>query len=55
MNKNITIKQLYEWAVDNECDDYVVKIQYRDEGGDYLGADEEIYCNIDHENKIVTL
>lgn len=39
MVKNMTIKELYEWAIKNNVEDYDVRIQYRDEGGCYYGTD----------------
>lgn len=35
----MTIKKLYEWAIDNKVENYDVEIQYRDGGGDYYGTD----------------
>lgn len=37
--KNMTIKDLYEWAIKNNVEDYNVRIQHRDEGGCYCGTD----------------
>ena len=38
----MTIKELYEWAVEHSADNLDVEIQYRDDGGLYYGVDE---CN----------
>lgn len=35
----MTIKELYKWAIANNCESYDVEIQYRDSGGYYLGTD----------------
>ena len=34
----MTIKELYKWATNNNCENYDVEIQYRDDGGFYLGT-----------------
>lgn len=39
----------------NDCEDYEVEIQYRDDGGDYSGTDNNIYCIVDTDNKKVIL
>lgn len=36
----MTIKELYEWAKKNNCEEYEVEIQYRDDGGYYTGTDD---------------
>lgn len=45
----MTIKELYEWAVDNHAEDLDLEVQYRDGGGIYYGTDSEltpiIACN----------
>lgn len=38
----MTIKELYEWAIENEVEYYDVQIQYRDGGGYYYGS-ESLY------------
>lgn len=51
----MTIEELYNWATKNDCEDYEVEIQYRDDGGDYSGTDNNIYCIVDTDNKKVIL
>ena len=34
----MTIEELYNWAIDNNCENYDVEIQYRDDGGFYIGT-----------------
>ena len=34
---------------------YEIEIQYRDDGGDYSGTDNNIYCIVDTDNKKVIL
>ena len=35
----MTIRDLYDWAVANEVEDFEIQIQYRDGGGCYCGSD----------------
>ena len=56
MNENeMTIEELYKWAVENKCADYKIRIKYRDEGGEYFGCDDEMYLTINEEDKTVKL
>lgn len=36
-------------------DDMKVVVQYRDEGGDYLGVDEDVYRGVDEDDREVVL
>lgn len=53
----MTIRDLYEWAVENGVEDYDIQIQYRDGGGFYYGTstlyEEDI--DIDRHNSEVVL
>lgn len=53
----MTIKEFYNWAIDNSCENYEVEIQYRDDGGYYVGTDslEENYIEIVEEDEIVII
>lgn len=53
--KNMTIEELYKWAVEHDCADFEMRIQYRDEGGEYFGCDEEVFLTINDEDKTVKL
>lgn len=46
----MTIKELYEWAIENGVEDYYIEIQYRDGGGYYYGSSSlcESDIEIDH-------
>ena len=50
----MTIRQLYEWAKKNNAADYSIEIQYRDDGGEYVGREslEEPYPYIDGETVV---
>jgi hypothetical protein len=37
--EDITIRDLYNWAKDHGYLDYKIRIKYRDDGGEYFGAD----------------
>lgn len=45
----MTIRELYEWAKKNNCVDYDVAVQYRDDGGYYDGTEnvQEEFIKID--------
>lgn len=53
--KNMTIEELYKWAVEHNCADFEMRIQYRDEGGEYFGCDEEVILTINEEDKTIKL
>ena len=47
----MTIKDLYEWAVQNNALYLDIEVQYRDDGGDYPGRDEPYPHIADPENE----
>ena len=53
--KNMSIEELYKWAVEHNCADFEIRIQYRDEGGEYFGCDEEMFMTINEEDKTIKL
>lgn len=55
IKKNLTIEELYKWAVEHDCADFEIRIQYRDDGGYYFGCDEEVFLTINEEDKTVKL
>lgn len=56
MNENeMTIEELYKWAIENKCADYKIIIQYRDDAGDFFGCDNEMYLTINETDKTVKL
>lgn len=42
----MTIRELYQWAIEHDAADYSIEIQYRDDGGAYYGRDKEVYTII---------
>lgn len=38
----MTVKELYQWAVENGIEDAEIAVQYRDGGGYYSGIDDNI-------------
>ena len=53
--RNMTVQELYEYAKQCGVSDYEIRVQYRDDGGDYTGKDNMIYCLVDDKNKTITL
>lgn len=53
--EDITIQDLYNWAKDHNYLDYRIRIQYRDEGGNYFGYDKEVLLDIDEKSKTILL
>ena len=51
----MTIRELYEWSVENGVADYDIAVQYRDSGGFYYGEDTMIEPDIDSVKKEVVL
>lgn len=51
----MTIRELYEWAVENNVADYDITVQYRDSGGFYSGEDTMIEPDINKVRKEVVL
>lgn len=53
--EDMTIQELYDWAKDHSMLDYKIRIQYRDEAGEYFGYDKEVLLDVDEKNKAVLL
>ena len=53
----MTIRDLYNWAVENGVENFEIQIQYRDDGGYYSGTDscEQDNIEINHLNNEVIL
>lgn len=51
----MTIRDLYEWAVENGVADYDIAVQYCDSGGFYSGEDTMIEPDINSAKKEVVL
>ena len=51
----MTIRDLYEWAVENGVADCDIAVQYRDSGGFYSGEDTMIEPDINSAKKEVVL
>lgn len=52
---NMKVSDFIEYAKKNNILDYIINIQYRDSGGEYSGCDNELYLQIDSQNKILVL
>lgn len=53
--EDITIQDLYNWAKDHNYLDYKIRIQYRDEGGEYYGYDTELFLEVNEKDKTIKL
>jgi len=54
----MTVKELYDWACENNLEDYDIEIQHRSGAGYHLGRDSltsELNIEVDHEEQIVIL
>ena len=51
----MTIQELYDWAKEKGVLNYELRVQYRDEGGDYYGEDDELRLCDYPDNKTVIL
>ena len=47
----MTVKELYEWAVANQAENYDIEVAYRDGGGFYNGADDCLVLAITEREK----
>ena len=55
LSEKLYARSLCDFINRNGLWDYQVKVQYRDDGGDYAGKDNMIYCLVDDKNKTITL
>ena len=51
----MTIQELYDWAVENGCEDYEIQIQYADDGGYYYGFRDVDWPEANRVNETVEL
>lgn len=51
----MTIKELYEIALEKSAENFEIEISYRDDGGCYYGTDSDIIFEIDKEKKTIIL
>ena len=50
-----TVEEFYRYMKNNGKENYQMLVQFRDDGGDYYGADEDIRFDIDDNTKTVTV
>ena len=55
LKEKLYARSLCDFINRNGLWDYQVKVQYRDDGGDYEGEDNIIYCLVDDNKKMITL
>ena len=51
----MTVQELYEYAKQHGVLDYEIRVQYRDDGGEYQGADAFLYLLAEKEEKVLVL
>ena len=51
----MTVRELYEYAKENNLLDYEVRIKYRDDGGEYQGTDPDLYLVVKESRKVLVL
>ena len=51
----MTVKELYEFMKSQGKEDYRIIIQYRDDGGEYHGQDDDVYVIVSDNKKTITL
>lgn len=53
--EDVTIQDLYNWAKDHNYLNYKLRVQYRDDGGDYFGCDKEVLLDINEKDRIIII
>ena len=51
----MTVQELYEYAKQRGVSDYDIRVQYRDDGGEYQGTDAFLYLLAEKEGKVLVL
>ena len=51
----MTVQELYEYAKQRGILDYEIRVQYRDDGGEYQGADTYLYLFVEKKVKALVL
>ena len=51
----MTVQELYEYAKQRDILDYEVRVQFRDDGGEYQGTDAFLYLLAEKEGKVLVL
>ena len=51
----MTVQELYEYAKQCGVSDYEIRVQYRDDGGEYQGTDAFLYLLAEKEEKVLVL
>lgn len=50
----MTVKELYEWAMEHNAENYDLMIQFRDDGGYYVGYEDAHDPCIDRDTRYST-
>lgn len=51
----MTVQELYEYAKHRDILDHEIRIQYRDDGGEYQGTDTYLYLFVEKKAKALVL
>ena len=51
----MTVQELYEYAKQRGLLDYEIRVQYRDDGGEYQGTDAVEYVLVEDDQKALVL
>ena len=51
----MTVQELYEYAKQRGLLDYEIRVQYRDDGGEYQGTDAFLYLLAEKKGKVLVL
>lgn len=51
----MTVQELYEYAKQRGLLDYEIRVQYKDDGGEYLGFDEVESVLVEEDQKALVL
>ena len=53
--RNMTVQELYEYAKQCGVSDYEIRVQYRDDGGEYQGTDAVESVFVEDDQKALVL
>ena len=51
----MTVQELYKYAKHREILDYEIRVQYRDDGGEYQGTGTFLYLFVEEKEKALVL
>lgn len=51
----MTVQEFYDFCKRENCLQYQIDVQYRDDGGEYYGTDTDLYLKKNDNSKTITL